>query len=256
LDERNLSNILFLDVETVPVAESYDDLPDRLKDLWAKKALRKSYNAPPVDDKEKFVASSFAEKAGIFAEFGKIVCISAGYLKSIKNKEVEFRLKSFYGDDEKELLESFAGMLSKHFYHTDRHAICGHNLKEFDIPFICRRMIVNRVSLPSLLNIAGKKPWQTPHLLDTLEQWKFGDYKNYTSLDLLTAILDIPSPKDDIDGSQVASTYYIEKDLKKIVMYCEKDVVSVAQVYLRFKNIELIDPASVISKTFSSDEEE
>ncbi len=236
------------------MTESYHDLSERLQALWSKKAARKSYASLTVDEMDQHVASSYEEKAGIFAEFGKIVCISAGYIKGFGQDDSEFRLKSFYGDDERALLQSFADMLAQHFYHLDKHAICGHNLKEFDVPYICRRMIVNRVSLPTLLDIGGKKPWQTPHLLDTLEQWKFGDYKNYTSLDLLTAIMDIPSPKDDIDGSEVARTYYKDKDLPKIVRYCEKDVVSVAQLYLRFNNIDLIDPTAVTSKTFHDDE--
>jgi len=248
--KKNLSNILFLDVETVPMTDSFHDLSNRLQALWAKKALRKSYAVLTDAEKEDMVATSYAEKAGIFPEFGKIVCISVGYIKGYGHDDAEFRLKSFFGDVEKDLLQSFADMMEQHFYHPERHAICGHNLKEFDVPYICRRMIVNRVSLPALLDIGGKKPWQTPQLLDTLEQWKFGDYKNYTSLDLLTAIMDIPSPKDDIDGSEVAHTYYQEKDLNKIVRYCEKDVVSVAQLYLRFNNIDLIDPAAVCSKTF------
>jgi hypothetical protein len=184
---------------------------------------------------ETSVAEAFANSAGIYSEFGKIVCISVGFIY-FKGLEMHFRTKSFAGDNEKTILDDFAQLLTK-FCTTKEHTLCGHNIKEFDIPYICRRMLINGISLPSVLQISGKKPWEIS-FIDTLELWKFGDYKNYTSLKLLTAIFGIPTPKDDIDGSQVAGVYYKEKDIERIAVYCQKDVVATTQVFLRIHNIQ------------------
>ena len=173
------------------------------------------------------------DRAGIYAEFGKIVCISVGYIR-----EGEIRLKSFFSDNELELLHEFTEMLNQ-YYSSPYQLLCAHNGKEFDFPYIARRLLINGIPLPGILNIAGKKPWEVQHL-DTLELWKFGDYKNYTSLNLLTAIFDIPTPKDDIDGSMVGAVYYKEKNLSRIKEYCEKDVVALTQLMRRYKNLELI----------------
>ncbi len=179
------------------------------------------------------------ERAGIYAEFGKIICISTGFIK-----DGSFRIKSFYGDDEKQLLTEFAAMLSTHF-NTVNHFLCAHNGKEFDYPFIARRMLINGIKLPTLLDIAGKKPWEITHL-DTMELWKFGDYKSYTSLELLSALFGIPTPKNDIDGSQVRSVYYDDQDLNRIVTYCQKDTLTVAQLLLRYRGEEIIKEDQVI----------
>lgn len=234
-------NILFLDIETVPEFETYEELSEVKKELFAQKTAyqRKSKSV----GEEELPVEDFYEKAGIWAEFGKIVCISVGYFV-LNNLDREFRVKSIFGDDETKILQDFKDLLDVHF-NKPQHVLCGHNGKEFDFPFIARRMIVKRVELPSKLNLFGKKPWEVPHL-DTLELWKFGDYKHYTSLKLLTSILDIPSPKDDIDGSQVAEVYYKEKDLKRIAVYCEKDTLAVAQLFLRFNNEELLLENEVI----------
>jgi len=254
---RDLNNILFLDIETVPEFGSFEQLSARMQQQWVKK-LNNSRKARSVSEKLTYddLASNYFEKAAIFAEFGKIVCISAGFLKCIGSTISDFRIKSFYGNDECQILQNFSKVLRTHFYDLEKHSICGHNLKEFDIPYICRRLIINKLALPPIINIGGLKPWQTPHLIDTLDHWKFGDYKNYTSLDLLTSIMGIESPKDDLDGSLVAKAYYEDNDLRSIVKYCEKDVVSVAQLYLRFRNMDLINPQLVNSKTqFTSEEE-
>jgi len=225
LQKIDLKNILFLDIETVPEQENYDNLSDLSKELFSKKTQyqRKTEDIAP---------NEFYERAGIWAEFGKIICISVGYFILEKN-QYHFRIKSFYGK-EKDILLSFKDLLDNYFNKPEQ-LLCAHNGKEFDFPFIARRMIINSINLPEKLNLFGKKPWEIPHL-DTLELWKFGDYKHYTSLQLLTHILNVPSPKDDIDGSQVAEVYYKEKDIKRIVKYCEKDTLAVAQLFLRYQN--------------------
>jgi hypothetical protein len=233
LKKFNCSQILFIDIETVPSFYKYEELPDRIKKFWDKKSSQLKQDSE--------MSEINYQRAGIYAEFGKIICISAGIILPDKN----FRIKSFFGDDEKKILLDFKEMLDKYYADEDKF-LCAHNGKEFDYPYIARRMLINRIDLPVILDISGKKPWEVRHL-DTLELWKFGDYKNYTSLDLLTEIFNIPSPKDDIDGSMVAKVYYEDKDLKRIADYCEKDVLAVAQLFLRFKNLELIDPAKVIT---------
>lgn len=228
LDKIKLEHILFLDIETVPLYQSFNDLDDEVKELWSVKTK--------YQRKEDYTAEEFYERAGIWAEFGKIVCISVGYF-SFKSKERSFRVTSFYGD-EKKLLIDFKSLLEVHF-NKDYHVLCAHNGKEFDFPYIARRMIIQGISLPDKLLLFGKKPWEIPHL-DTMELWKFGDYKHFTSLKLLTHILEIPSPKDDIDGSQVRDVYYKENDIKRIVNYCEKDTIAVAQIVLRLKQEPLL----------------
>jgi uncharacterized protein YprB with RNaseH-like and TPR domain len=192
--------------------------------------------------KDEFSPEAFYDRAGIWAEFGKIVCISVGYFQ-VKGDIRNFRVTSFFGE-EKQLLKDFNNLLNNHFS-GPHYVLCGHNIKEFDIPFIARRMIINGVSLSGKLNLFGKKPWEIPHL-DTMELWKFGDFKHFTSLKLLSKMLGIPSSKDDIDGSQVGDVYYKEKDIDRIVTYCEKDVVAVAQVMLRFRNEDLLIPDEIL----------
>ena len=227
--KTNLKNILFLDIETVPEFENWNDVSTDLQELFDKKT---SYQR-----KDEITAEDFYERAGIWAEFGKIICISVGYFVE-KEKQKQLRITSFFGDDEHKILVDFKELLDIHF-NGQNHVLCAHNGKEFDFPFIARRMIVHQIDLPKKLNLFGKKPWEIPHL-DTMELWKFGDYKHYSSLKLLTSILGIPSPKDDIDGSEVASVYYKEKNLDRIVKYCEKDTIAVAQLLLRFNNEPLL----------------
>jgi len=231
----NLSHILFLDIETVPEEQNFSNLPEIKQELFAQKTQ--------YQRKEDITPEEFYERAGIWAEFGKIVCISVGFFDD-HIETLTFRLKSFYGDDEAEILINFKNLLQK-FYNKKQHVLCAHNGKEFDFPYIARRMIINKIKLPEKLNLFGKKPWEVPHL-DTLEMWKFGDFKHYTSLNLLTNILGIASPKGDIDGSQVAHVYYIDKDLDRIAKYCENDTLAVAQVYLRMMNLEILKEEQVI----------
>ncbi|MUH35035.1 3'-5' exonuclease [Zobellia amurskyensis] len=235
LSRINLEHILFLDIETVPEQESFDALNDEKKELWDQKSK--------YQRKEDFTAEEFYDRAGIWAEFGKIVCISVGYFR-INGENKTFRTTSFYGEEDK-LLKEFKNLLNGHFSST-KHLLCGHNAKEFDFPYIARRMIIHGIELPFKLNLFGKKPWEIPHL-DTMELWKFGDYKNFTSLKLLANILGIPSPKQDIDGSMVREVYYEEKDLDRIVTYCELDVVTTAQVFLRLRGDELLDESDIKS---------
>ena len=228
-------HVLFLDIETVPIHENFNQLSQDLQTLYAKKT--------EYQRKEDYTPEEFYERAGIWAEFGKIVCISVGYI-IIKDDKRQFRITSFFGE-EKQLLLDFKKLVETH-YNKSYHLLCAHNGKEFDFPYIARRMIINGISLPRILNLFGKKPWEIPHL-DTLELWKFGDYKHYTSLKLLTTILNIPSPKDDIDGSQVKDVYYKEQDINRIAVYCEKDTIAVAQVLLKLKQEDLLEPHQIIS---------
>jgi|TARA_B110000116_G_scaffold190118_1_gene165167 uncharacterized protein YprB with RNaseH-like and TPR domain len=230
-----LSNILFLDIETVPQEENWNSLSKTTQELFEQKTK--------YQRKDEFTAAQFYEKAGIWAEFGKIICISVGYFIEAKEKK-QLRITSFFGDNEHQLLTDFKVLLDTHFANK-ANVLCAHNGKEFDFPFIARRMIVHQIELPEKLNLFGKKPWEVAHL-DTLELWKFGDYKHYTSLSLLTSVLGISSPKDDINGSEVAHVYYKEKDLQRIVTYCEKDTIAVAQILLRFNNETLLKEEDII----------
>jgi hypothetical protein len=234
LNSIKIEDILFLDIETVPQHPEYQQMPEPFQLLWDKKAQRIG--------KENDTPEEVYQKAGIYAEFGKIICISVGIVVP-KSNSLFFRVKSFAGEDEVLILRDFADMLEK-FSAKSGALLCAHNGKEFDFPYISRRMLVNRIKLPNLLDIAGKKPWEVNHL-DTMELWKFGDYKHYTSLNLLAYIFSIPTPKDDIDGSQVAEVYYKDKNLERIVTYCEKDVLTVAQLLLRYRNEPIIDPANI-----------
>jgi 3'-5' exonuclease len=225
LEQYDLNNLMVLDIETVPQYSTYADVPDNLKILWDKKTL---YN------RKEETAENFYKSAGIWAEFGKIICISVGIFTG--GKHTGLRIKSFAGDDERELLISFIKMLKGQ---PNTLVLCAHNGKEFDFPYLCRRMLIHGLMLPSQLEIAGKKPWEINHL-DTMELWKFGDYKSYTSLNLLTTIFNIPTPKDDIDGSMVGDVYWKDKQLERISTYCQKDVIATAQLLRRYRGEELI----------------
>jgi DNA polymerase elongation subunit (family B) len=238
----DLPKILFLDIETVPQQANLSELPESLAHLWEEKFKLLHSRMPEKYSSEATADEAFANSAGIYAEFGKIVCISVGFIY-YKGLEMFYRTKSFAGKDERLLLIDFANMLGK-FCSTKEHTLCGHNIKEFDIPYICRRMLINGIALPSILQISGKKPWEIL-FIDTLELWKFGDYKNYTSLKLLTEVFGIPTPKDDIDGSQVAGVFYKEDDVNRIAVYCQKDVLATAQVFLKMNNFKGINPENI-----------
>lgn len=245
-ERLDLTNVLFLDIETVSGTATYEGMSSTMQDLWKIKS-RQILRKKEEEMTEEEPAALFPERAGIFAEFGKIVCISVGIVvRQPDTQELKVRLKSFASEDEKELLEAFSELLNQYYNNTSRHYLCGHNLREFDVPYICRRLVINRMPLPAALDIAGKKPWETKHLLDTLEMWKFGDYKNYTSLKLLCAIFGFPSPKDDIDGSEVGRVFWEEDDLPRIARYCEKDVLAVVQLLLSYMRLPLLEEAQIV----------
>lgn len=233
LDRILPEHILYLDIETVPQVEKLADFPEKMQKLWLRKAEQLG--------KEGESLEKTFERAGIYAEFGKIVCISCGTIYRRGNRRV-YRVKSYYGRNEADLLSGFLVMLEK-FMANPAHRLCAHNGQEFDFPYLARRILINGLKLPSILDIAGAKPWEVrDYLMDTMQLWKFGDYKSYTSLDLLCTVFDIPTPKDDIDGSQVARVFYEDGDLERIARYCEKDTFAVAQIILRLKGEPLIEP--------------
>ena len=245
LHHIDLSQILFLDIECVSERGDFSQLDETKQALWRLKArsvLRK-YDEPLTDEE---VEEAYINGAAVYAEFGKIICISVGGFRRDKaTKKLHFRLKSFFGDDEKQLLQDFAEMVKQHYNDPKKRFFCGHNIKEFDMPYLCRRMIVNYIPLPETLQVAGKKPWELAHYLDTMELWKFGDRKAYTSLKLLAATLGFPSPKDDIDGSEVGRVYWNEGDVDRIARYCEKDVAATAQLYLRYHLMPLLEDEQI-----------
>jgi DNA polymerase elongation subunit (family B) len=217
-------NIIFIDIETVPQFAAFQEIPEKEQKLWEKKSLYLR--------KEEQSASDVYNRAGIYAEFGRIICISAGFIY-IEKGERAVRIKSFYGDDEKKILLDIKMML-KAFGERKDYSLCAHNGKEFDFPFIARRMLIHGIEVPDVLDVGGKKPWEVK-FIDTMELWKFGDYKHYTSIELLSHIFGITSPKEDIDGSMVSDIYYNQKDISRIVSYCQKDVITVIQILLKFK---------------------
>jgi hypothetical protein len=224
-----LERILFLDIETVPLVYQYSQLDDASRDLWNRKW---QYNKD-IDPSAQY------QKSGIYAEFAKVICIGLGYYRDHK-----FRVKTIANTDEIKVLQEFTQMMAQ-FFNTSEHLLCAHNGKEFDFPFLCRRFLINNLKLPNLLQIQGKKPWEIKHI-DTMELWKFGDVKNYSSLNLLAYVFGIPSPKDDMDGSMVAKTFYEDHDLKKIETYCLKDVITLARVYNRFAGIGNLNDEDII----------
>jgi len=231
LETLDLQNLMVIDIETVPQYSSYEELPEHMQHLWALKTQHQRKEETP---------EVFYERAGIWAEFGKIICISAGVFT--KGQPAGFRVKSFAGHDERELLVRFAQVLRDQ---PQNLVLCAHNGKEFDFPYICRRMLIHGIQIPPQLQLSGKKPWEVYHI-DTMEIWKFGDYKNYTSLSLLAAIFDIPTPKDDIDGSQVGHVYWNLNQLARICTYCQKDVIATAQLLRRFRCQDLIPEENIV----------
>lgn len=231
LAKINIDQILFLDIETVPCTYKFGDLSDAMRELWS---LKTRY----IQEREGKTAEEVYEKAGIYAEFAKVACISTAFVYVGEGKQTKIRVKSFYGDDEAKILSDFARLLDKH-YSDEQSYLCGHNSREFDLPFLARRMLINAISLPAKLDLAGSKPWEVKHI-DTMDLWKFGDYKHFTSLALLAEIFGIPSPKDDITGADVARVYYEQEDMERIRTYCEKDTVTLVHLLHRFKNLPLI----------------
>jgi len=237
LESISSEDILFIDIETVPQKAGFVELPEHFQKLWDKKSV--------YFRDESQTAADVYERAGIYAEFGRIICISAGVIIQ-KNGERFYRVKSFHDSDEKKLLSAFNDMLDK-FTSNSGKKLCAHNGMEFDYPYIARRTLINGLRIPRILDVSGAKPWEIKdRLLDTLQMWKFGDYKNYTSLDLLCAVFNIPTPKDDIDGSQVAQVYYMEGDLERIIHYCEKDTLALANLVLKYKGGAIISSDNLL----------
>jgi 3'-5' exonuclease len=234
----SIFDLLFIDIETVPQSADFTGLDVRTQGLWIDKI---SKTVPENTEPRE----SYLQKAGILAEFGKIICISTAYLFENENKEIALKVKSIYGDDEKKLITDFLELTEKVNRHNKKFEFTGHNIREFDIPYLCRRMLINKVALPVYLNLHGAKPWDV-RMVDTLQWWKFGDYKNFISLDLLAHVLDIPTSKTDIDGSKVQHVYYKEKNLQRIVEYCQRDVVVVANIVLHFKNFPLLKEENIL----------
>ncbi len=232
-----LDNLLFIDIETVPQHPEFNLLNKDWQHLWEEKVQRQL----PED---VTAADFYMQRAGVMAEFAKIICISMGYFTK-QGEALQLRLKSFYDDDEKQILQDLISMLNGVESKNNKWCFAGHNIKEFDIPFICRRLLVNGLAIPVYLDFQNMKPWET-NTIDTFQYWRFGDYKNYTSLKLLAAALNVPSPKDDIDGSMVASVYWEEKNIERIVTYCQKDVLTVANIILRFKNLPLLTEEQMV----------
>ncbi len=226
-----LENLLLIDIETVSEKPDFSDMSADWQNLWQEKVQKQL----PEDTT---AADFYPQRAAVMAEFAKVICISVGFFKR-DGKAFQLRLKSFYGDDEKLLLQDFIATLQKLEINTNKWSFTGHNIKEFDIPFICRRLLINSLPIPPFLDFQNMKPWET-NMIDTFQYWRFGDYKHFTSLKLLAAALNVPSPKDDIDGSMVGDVYWKEKNLERIVTYCQKDVVTTGNIILRFKNLPLL----------------
>lgn len=236
MDKLKMESILFLDVETVPLVYKYNDLSAYEKQLWDNRIKHL--------EKEGISAKAlYEEKAGVFAEFSKIVCVSTAIIYREKGRR-KIRVKSFYGHDEKKLLSDFCKLVDQHFNTPSCH-LCAHNGREFDFPFLCRRLLVNGIELPAILSINGKKPWET-RFLDTMELWRFGDHRNFTSLELLAHLFGVPSPKEDIRGEDVKHVYYRDNDLERISAYCKRDALTVAQLYLKFRNESIIPVEDII----------
>ncbi|NND93515.1 MAG: 3'-5' exonuclease [Flavobacteriales bacterium] len=236
LSHLSLSKILFIDIETAPLAYQFSELDDRTQELWSLKTRW-------VQEREEKSPEEVYERAGIYAEFSKVICASVGYFANVDGERT-FRIKSFCGDDEKALLTDLAELFKK-FFSRNGTLLCAHNGKEFDFPFLARRYIINGLRLPDVLDLAGKKPWEVSHL-DTMDLWKFGDYKHYTSVDLLSHALGIPSPKSDISGADVAKVYHEDHDLERIQTYCEKDVITVARILARFKGSKVLEDKELV----------
>ena len=232
-----LENLLLIDIETVPEHPSFDGMNEEWQTLWKEKVQR------TIPD-DITPAEFYPQRAGVMAEFAKVICISIGYFRKDANTQ-QLRLKSFYGDDEKIMLQDFITALIKMEAGNNKWSFTGHNIKEFDIPFICRRLLINGLVIPPFLDFQNMKPWET-NMVDTFQYWRFGDYKHYTSLKLLAAALGVPSSKDDIDGSMVGEVYWAEKNLERIVTYCQKDVVTTGNIILRFKNMPLINESQIV----------
>ena len=241
MQQIDIENLFLIDIETVSGMEHYHLLDDQWKELWMEKVFK---SLPAGTTAEQY----YPMRAAILAEFAKVICISIGYFKKDNDAMApgwQLRIRSFYSENETEVLKEFIATLDQCFSKNSKWVFTGHNIKEFDIPFLCRRMLINGIEIPRYIDFQNMKPWETP-VLDTLHLWRFGDYKHYTSLKLLAAVLGVPSPKNDIDGSKVGDVFWTEKNLERIALYCQKDVATVANVIFRFKNLALLTDEQII----------
>lgn len=240
--------ILFLDIETATMVDQYAKLSDSYKPHWEKKCQRLSYKLEESPSTEEEFEAIYHDKAAIYAEFSKVICISVGYIHKTEEGH-NLKVKTFVNENESQLLGEFCALLDAHYFDKQNHFLCGHNIKEFDIPFICRRLLVHDIKLPKLLNIMALKSWQTGHLLDTLDMWKFGDYKHYISLDLLCQVLNIDSPKSEMSGADVNEAYW-DGRIDEIVRYCERDLKATTEVYLKMSGLH--QDIKLLTETISS----
>ena len=231
-------NILFVDIETVTAQPAYDQLSPVMQHAWQRKA--KALHRP--DDMT--IDDFYFARGGIYAEFGKIVVISVGFFHALEDNTTELRIKCISGDNEKDLLKNFNDTVLK--FDQKKLQLCAHNGKEFDFPYLCRRMLANAVALPASLDLSGMRSWQVPHI-DTMQLWKFGDYKSYTPLELLAAVFGLESNDTDaIEGSDINRIYHRENNLGKINRFCQRNIGLLAQVYLRLKSLPTLDPKHII----------
>jgi 3'-5' exonuclease len=229
----------FIDIETVPAQSEFRLLDPEWQSLWIGKLSKTMPENFSPDE-------TYQEKAGIMAEFGRIVCIGSGYFSEDKTtRKALFKVRAVAGEDEKALLTEWIGMVDKFHALFPAFRFVGHNIKEFDVPYICRRLMALGLPLPKYLQISGMKPWET-NLVDTMHQWRFGDTRHYVSLNLLARVLGIPTPKDDIDGSQVQEVFYKDGDLSRIKKYCMKDVITTARVIQRFRGQPPVEEADIV----------
>jgi len=236
MDDQELSNILFVDIETATGSPTYKELDDRLKHHWDRKAG--FLNNP----RELSTDELYFERAGIFAEFGQVVTIAVGYMIRTEGSW-GLRIKAFAYKDEVRILNEFKELLVSKF-DPETLQLCAHNGREFDFPYICRRMLIHGISIPRILDTGNMKPWEIP-IIDTMNMWKFGDRKNYTSLDLLAALFNIETSKSDIDGSDITRVYHQEDGLERISEYCKRDIVVTVQLFLKLKSLPLVNPENI-----------
>lgn len=235
--------ILFIDIETASISRSFEDLDPEMQALWARKAahITRNYDTPI---EQNVLESTYRDKAGIHAEFAKVICVGLGFFTDLETEKA-IRIKTIHEGDEEEILTQFAAFVNQYVSTKGFRFYCGHNIKEFDAPFLCRRLLINGIGLPPSLDLSGKRPWEVRHLLDTLQFWKFGDYKKYTSLKLLAKIFGIPAPKEDLEGNQVGSVYWEEQDFERISKYCAKDVLTTMQLFNKYTGQNLVEPENV-----------
>ncbi len=239
LNHIRLENLIFIDIETVKEHEGFSGLDDVSADLWRKKSSFFKVAEGSVEE------DLYEEKAGLYAEFAKVVCISVAFMVKNGEGKYDLRLKSFYGEEESFILKDFKELLDK-YYKNSKYIFCGHNIKDFDLPFLMRRMLINQIRLPLKFNINNFKFYQ-PMAVDTFQIWKFGDHRNYTSLKLMQKALKIDFPEySEIDGNDIDQLYWKDKNMDSIIEHCQNDVISVAQLMLRFKSFDLLEEYNVL----------